>query len=47
MAPKRLPSVRKNHEKSVQRRVVRIHWSPSRPVASAAIANANGTDALT
>ena len=46
-APKRLPRERKNQEKSAQRRVVRIHASFSRPVASAPIANANGTDALT
>jgi len=47
MAPKRLPSVRKNQVKSAHRRVVRIHWSPSRPVHSAAMAKAKGTEAPT
>ncbi len=41
-APQRFPQVSKNHEKMVHRRVVRIHWSPSRPLISAARAKANG-----
>src|SRR5713101_8108479 len=45
--PKRLPTDRKNDEVSAQRRVVRIHTSPSLPVARAAIAKAKGTAALT
>ena len=35
--------VRKAHENSVQRRVSSSQPSPTRPVASAAMANANGT----
>src|SRR5512135_1941704 len=42
-APNRFPKLKKNHASSVQRRVVRIHTSSSFPVASAAIAKANGT----
>src|SRR5207247_2699601 len=45
--PRRLPTDRKNHEVRAQRRVVRIHTSPSLPVARAAIAKAKGTEALT
>ena len=37
-----LPSVRKNQENSVQRRVERIQASPSWPVASAATQKAKG-----
>jgi hypothetical protein len=37
------PTVRKIQAAIVQRRVMRIHASLTRPVISAAIANANGT----
>ena len=41
--PRMMPTVRKPHDMSVQRRVSSSQPSPTRPVMSAAIANANGT----
>ena len=41
--PRNRPAVRQTQANSVHRRVMRIHWSDSRPVSSAAMANANGT----
>jgi hypothetical protein len=38
-----MPMVRKPHENSAQRRVSISQPSPTRPVMSAAMANANGT----
>ena len=42
-APRMMPTLRKAHAKSVQRRVVRNQVVPSSPVARAANAKANGT----
>jgi hypothetical protein len=41
--PRTLPTISAVQANSVKRRAAEIHSSPSRPVASAATTNANGT----
>ena len=43
MRPSTMPTVRKPQANKVQRRVATNHPSPTRPVARAAMAKANGT----